>query len=140
MDSIILAGLDLDGNSEKAFIIVDEKIDFSFIAVIVIEQLAAVGDKLLRSCTLINRAKIVPRLIIEYRTNIAAVQHVGQKPHIVQIELKQIFADRPGKRKREIGNRVDDPNLSEKLISESLSEIRCAMHVYAYYGCYIHYL
>ena len=71
MDSIILAGLDLDGNSEKAFIIVDEKIDFSFIAVIVIEQLAAVGDKLLRSCTLINRAKIVPRLIIEYRTNIA---------------------------------------------------------------------
>ena len=36
----------------------------NIIAVIVIEQLAAVGDKLLRNCALINRAKIDSRLII----------------------------------------------------------------------------
>ena len=62
VDSIILAGLDLDGTSGKAFIIVDEKIDFSFIAVIVIEQLAAVGDKLLCHYALIYRAKIDSRI------------------------------------------------------------------------------
>ena len=49
----------------------------------------------------VHRAEIDPRLIVQDCADIAAVQNIGQKSNVVQIELEQILAD--GLRKREYG-------------------------------------
>ena len=107
VNGVILAGLDLNGNGGQAVVIVNQIIDLAFVAVIVIKQLAAVSGQLLGHYAFIHRAEIDPRLIVQDRTDIAAVQNVGQKPHVVQIELEQILADRLRKREHRRGDRVD---------------------------------
>ena len=94
MNGVVLAGFDLDGNGGEAVVIVDQIIHLALAAVIVIEQLVAVRGQLLGHHAFIHRAEIDPRLIVQDRTYIAAVQNVRQKAYVVQIELEQVFADR----------------------------------------------
>lgn len=107
VDGVVLAGLDLDGDGGETVVIVDQIIDLSLAAVIVIKQLEAVGRQLLGHHAFIHRAEIDPRLIVQDRTDIAAVQNVRQKPHVVQIELEQVFADGLRKGKDRGGDCVD---------------------------------
>ena len=54
MDGVVLAGLHLNGDGGEAVIIVNQVINLAFAAVIVVEQIEAVGDKLAGDNTLIN--------------------------------------------------------------------------------------
>ena len=107
VDGVVLAGLDLDGDGGQAVVIVDQIIDLAFVAVIIVKQLAAVSGQLLGHHAFIHGAEIDPGLIVQDRADIAAVQNVGQKPHVVQIELEQILAYRLRKREHRRGDRVD---------------------------------
>ena len=107
VDGVVLAGLDLDGDGGEAVVIVDQIIHLAFAAVIVIKQLAAVSGQLLGHHAFIHGAEIDSGLIVQDRPDIAAVQNVGQKPHVVPIELEQVFAHRLRERERRRGDRVD---------------------------------
>ena len=58
VDGIVLAGFDLDGDSGEAVIIVDQIIHFALTAVIVIEQIIAVGNELAGDDALIDLSLI----------------------------------------------------------------------------------
>ena len=107
VDGVVLAGLDLDGDSGQAVVIVDQIIDLAFVAVIVIKQLEAVRGQLLGHHAFIHGAEIDSGLIVQDRADIAAVQNVSQKPNVIQIEFEQVFADRLRKREHRRGDRVD---------------------------------
>ena len=92
VDGVVLAGLDLDGDGGEAVVIVDQVIHLALAAVIVIEQIVAVGDELAGDDALIDRAKVDAPLVLQDRADIAAVQDGGQDTDVVQIELQQVFA------------------------------------------------
>ena len=107
VDGVVLAGLDLDGDGGEAVVVVDQVIHLALAAVVVIEQLAAVGGQLLGDHAFIDGAEVDPRLIVQDRADVAAVQYVRQQSHVVPIELEQIFADGLREGEHGIGDRVD---------------------------------
>ena len=129
MDGVVLAGFDLDGDGGEAVVIVDQIIHLALAAVIVIEQLVAVRGQLLGHHAFIHRAEIDPRLIVQDRTYIAAVQNVRQKAYVVQIELEQVFPCGLDQRENRIGDGLNgqgDPGADQILklvavIAEGLS-------------------
>ena len=54
VNGVVLTGLDLEGNSGQAIIIVDQIIDLALAAVVVIKQIITVGDELAGNDALVN--------------------------------------------------------------------------------------
>ena len=107
VDSVIFAGLDLNGDGGQAVVIIDQIIDLAFVSVIVIKQLATVSGQFLGHNAFIYGTEIDPCLVVQDRADIVAVQDIRQKSHIVQIKLEQIFTDRLRKWKYWCGDRID---------------------------------
>ena len=66
VDGVVLAGLDLDGDGGEAVVVVDQIIHLALAAVIIVEQLAAVGDELAGDDALIDRAEVDVPFILKY--------------------------------------------------------------------------
>ena len=94
VDGVILARFNLNGDSGKAVVVVNKIVDLALAAVVIIEQLIAVRDQLACYYAFIDRAEIDTFFIIQHSADIVPVKKARQEPHIVEIELEQVFADR----------------------------------------------
>lgn len=73
VDSVIFARFDLNGDSGKTVIIVDQVIYLTLVAVIVVEQSMSVCDQFAGYNGFVNRAEIDAALIVQHGTDITAV-------------------------------------------------------------------
>lgn len=64
VNGVAFSRFHLDGNNGKAVVVVDEIIDFSFAAVVVIEKFVAVRYKLTGDCRFVDRAKVDASFVV----------------------------------------------------------------------------
>lgn len=93
VDSVVLARLDLDGNSGKAVVIVDQIVHFPLAAIVVIEQLVPVRDQLLGDNGFINGAQIDASFVIEDGADVIAIENSGQDACIIEVQLQKVFPE-----------------------------------------------
>ena len=91
VDGVVSAGFDFDRDDGEIVIVVDEVVDFAFLAIVVIKELVAVGMQLARDDALIDGTEIDAACIVEDGANVIAEKDAREDADVVEIEFEEVF-------------------------------------------------
>ena len=87
MNCIVLARLDFYRMNTHCCMVVYKIINLALLAVIIIEELVAMGAEFLGNNAFINRTEVDATNIIEHRTYVVVIERTCQQSHIVKIKF-----------------------------------------------------
>ena len=92
MDGVVSARFDLDWYDRETVIVINEVVDFTLLAVVVIKELVSMGMKFTCDDAFVDSAKIDAAFIVEDGADVIAKKDTRKDSDVVEIELQEVFA------------------------------------------------
>ena len=104
---IILTGLYFDRHSGQAVIIINQIINLTLAAIVIIKEFMTVRDQFTGNNRFIHRTQIDTSFIIQHCFDVISVKNARKNTDIIQIKLQQILSGRFDQRECRIRNRLN---------------------------------